>query len=388
MNLKAWFCALAVLAGLVGPAQSLAPLPPQPAGVAFPTQAWPKGAPKVTDLAGLTAAVEAIVAKPDPIMGETRAVVIIQGGKLVMERYPPGYSALSRHVSWSSAKSITHALVGAAALQGLINPDAPMGHPVWGPGHPFALITWRQWLQMVDGQDWVEVGAPSVTANGSALALFGPGRLDVGRYCARRPVKAPAGQRWHYNTCGITLVAAALGRVVAPQGPPAARRAAFSAWMRAALFDPLGMTSATPEFDAQGTFLGGSLVYATGQDFARFGLLYLRDGMWAGRRVLPAGWVDFARTPQPAPDTDTYGAGFWITPPRGDGVGMRSLIIGEGMRDAFSAQGRAGQVVLVVPSKDLVIVRLGLFEDGRKSWDTLGDWMGALARRFPDRPAT
>jgi CubicO group peptidase (beta-lactamase class C family) len=157
--------------------------------------------------------------------------------------------------------------------------------------------------------------------------------------------------------------------------------------MRDHFFGPIGMRSAIPEFDAQGTFLGGSLVYATAHDFARFGYLYLRDGVWEGRRILPSGWVDFARTPQPAPDTDIYGAGFWITPQTGDGKAMRSLITGAGLRDAFSAQGRSGQVVLIVPSKDLVLVRLGEFaENNTKAWNLLGDWMAGVARLFPDRP--
>jgi CubicO group peptidase (beta-lactamase class C family) len=338
------------------------------------------------EAAVIAAVVDPVLARAHPAMGETRAVVIIQDGRLVFERYAAGYSAGTRHVSWSAAKSITQALVGVAALQGRLNPDAAMGHPLWPTGQGFSTVTWRQWLQMTDGQEWLEVGSPSIITNGSAQALFGPGRLDVDRFCATRPVRAAPGASFRYNTCGITLAAGALGRLIAPQADPTARRAAMAAWMRDALFNPLGMTSAVPEFDAQGTFLGGSLVYATAQDFARFGYLYLRDGVWDGRRILPAGWVDFARSPQPAKETDTYGAGFWITPPTGDGVGWRSLIVGPGLRDAFSAQGRSGQIVLIVPSKDLVIVRLGQFaEDNAASWDGLGDWLGALARLFPDR---
>lgn len=368
-------------------AQPLAPLPAHPAGLAWPTQTWPTGAAEGVDGQALHAAVDRVMARPDPILGETRAVVAIQSGRLVYERYAPGYTAASRHVSWSAAKSITHALVGVAARQGRLNPDAAMGDPAWTGGQGFSEVTWRQWLMMVDGQDWLEVGSRSVVENGSARALFGEGRTDVGGFCARRPVKAAPGARWNYNTCGITLVATALGRLIAPSGTVDARRAAFSAWMREALFAPIGMRSAIPEFDAQGAFLGGSLLYATAHDFARFGYLYLRDGLWDGQRILPQGWVDFARFPQPAPETDTYGAGFWITPPTGDGKGMRSLIIGEGMRDAFSAQGRSGQVVLIVPSKDLVLVRLGQFaQDNGGAWNALGDWMGGVARLFPDRP--
>jgi CubicO group peptidase (beta-lactamase class C family) len=159
-------------------------------------------------------------------------------------------------------------LVGVAALEGRLNPDAPMGHPLWPSGQGFAQVTWRQWLQMTDGQDWTEVDARTILENGSAQALFGPGRLDVDRFCAQRPVRTRPGQSFRYNTCGITLAAGGLGRLIAPQQAPDQRRAALAAWMRERLFGPIGMASAVPEFDAQGTFLGGSLVYATAEDFA------------------------------------------------------------------------------------------------------------------------
>lgn len=364
---------------------ALAPLPPQPDGVAWPTLAWPTGGPDGPTPAALAAAINAKVDASDPTLGETRAFLIVQGGRLVFERYGTGVTANQRHVSWSAAKSMTQALVGVAALQGKLDPRAPMGNPAWPAGQRFANVSWRQWLQMVDGQDWLEVGSRTLVENGSALALFGPGRLDVAGYCAARPKRAEPGARWNYNTCGITLVADALGRLVAPQGDAASRRASMTRWMRDGLFAPIGMTSVVPEFDAKGAFLGGSLIYATAQDFARFGYLYLRNGVWDGRRILPEGWVDFARSPQPATETDTYGAGWWITPSMGEGKGGRALIVGDGMRDAFSAQGRSGQVVLVVPSKDLVIVRLGAFvEDNADAWNALGDWLGAVARQFPD----
>ena len=142
------------------------------------------------------------------------------------------------------------------------------------------------------------------------------------------------------------------------------------------------MSSALPEFDAAGTFLGGSLVYATARDFARFGLLYLRDGVWDGRRILPAGWVDFARTRGPAANGATYGAGFWITPPVGDAARAHALTPG-GPADLFTAQGHEGQLVVIVPSKDLVVVRLGHLDDNR-GWDALGQWVQALVAAFAD----
>jgi CubicO group peptidase (beta-lactamase class C family) len=148
------------------------------------------------------------------------------------------------------------------------------------------------------------------------------------------------------------------------------------------LFRPIGMTSAEPEFDASGTFVGSALVYATARDWARFGLLYLRGGVWQGRRILPAGWVDFARSKTTAADCDVYGAGWWVTPAVGPGKPYHSLTQ-RSPRDIFMAQGHEGQVIVLVPSKDLVLVRLGIFDD-RVGWPALGEWIDRVVTLFPD----
>ena len=144
------------------------------------------------------------------------------------------------------------------------------------------------------------------------------------------------------------------------------------------------MTSAQPEFDSTGTFIGSALVYATARDWARFGLLYLRDGVWQGRRILPEGWVDFARSKTPVEDCDVYGAGFWVTPSNGLGKPYHALSA-SGPRDLFLAQGHEGQIVVIVPSRDLVLVRLGLLDD-RNGWHALGEWLGKVVALFPDSP--
>jgi CubicO group peptidase (beta-lactamase class C family) len=157
------------------------------------------------------------------------------------------------------------------------------------------------------------------------------------------------------------------------------------AWMQTSLFARIGMNPIV-EFDPQGVFYGSSLYWATARDFARFGYLYLRDGVWDGRRVLPEGWVDFGRTPGPDPNTDVYGAHWWLTPPHGPGRPDRSLITDNRLADAFSAQGHEGQIMVIAPSKDLVMVRLGLFHGGAEAWDALGDWATRLIGAFGDRP--
>jgi len=385
-GLRALLGAILLACAPAAAAFAVSPYPPQPTGSSWPTLEWSYGPAQGVDMAAIGDIVDQKVRMHDPKIGETRAVVIVQGGQIVLEKYAAGYSKTTRLVSWSMAKSITQAAVGVAAAQGRIDPSKPMGGWLWPASDPRAAITWRQWLNMVDGLKYVEIGAPSIAESDAAKQLYGQGRYDVARYCAGLKLAHRPGIRWNYNTCGINLVGASLARAIAPGPDAAARRSAMSEWMGASLFGPIGMTSAQPEFDESGSYLGGSLVYATAQDFARFGLLYLRGGEWDGKQVVPRDWVDFARTPTPARNIDSYGAGWWITPEKGAGAPLRSLLVG-GPVDAFEAEGHDGQVILVVPSKDLVIVRLGKFDESRGAWDALGDWLGDITRRFPDVPA-
>ena len=362
---------------------ALAPLPAQPEGVSWPQIDWPTGSlPEQTDAAGLRAAMTDAFKRRTPALGETRQVVIIQGGRLVYEQYEPGFGPDMRLISWSMAKSVTQALVGVAVLQGLVDIDKPMGNPRWASNDPRARIPWRNWLQMTDGLRYFEIGAPPERSD-AAKKLFGPGRMNVARYCAGLPLIHPPGTVWNYDSCGFVLLADALTRVVVPNpASPEARRDAMLKWMRASLFDVLGM-EVQPEFDAKGLYYGSSMIYGTARDFARLGLLYLRDGIWDGRRVLPEGWVDFARTPAPGVSQDIYGAGWWLNPQQGRGQPLPTLIETGRERDAFRAQGFLGQVIMDVPSKDLVVVRLGLTPDADRGWAAVGDWLGRVARAFP-----
>lgn len=375
-----WACAAAAWA------QQVYPLPPQPAGVAWPGADWETAPlPRDVDRPAFDLAVTEAFAGVHDLMGETRAVVVVQGGRIVFERYGDGFTRDMRLNSWSMGKSITHALVGAAALQGRIALDAPMGNPNWRAGDRRASITWREWLQMVDGLDYQE-SAQQVEQAGNARMLFGEGRRDVTRWAANRGLIHDPGTHWNYSSASTLLIADALTRVIVPNPDNANdRRARMRTWMNTSLFDRIGMR-ALVEFDPQGTFYGSSLFWATARDYARFGYLYLRDGVWNGQRVLPEGWVDFARTPGPAANVDTYGAHWWLTPPDGTGRPDRSLIVNPDLTDAFSAQGHEGQIIVVAPSKDLVMVRLGRFDGGAEAWDALGEWAGRLIGAFGDRP--
>ncbi|HET6284107.1 MAG TPA: serine hydrolase [Polyangia bacterium] len=358
------------------------PLPPQPAGVPWPTKEWPTGPlPSSVSVPALEEMLRVVQARR-PLLGQTRAVVIVQGGRLVLERYMPGFGPDMPLISWSMAKSITQALVGVAVRDGRLEIDKPMGNPRWAAGDPRAAVTWRQWMNMVDGQEYREIGEDNPTKNDAARMLYGEGRLDVCAFSASLPLIHTPGTHWNYNSAGINLISDALGRLYAPGAAPADRRTRMADMMFGELFRPLGMASVTAEFDATGTFIGSALVYATARDYARFGLLYLRDGVWEGRQLLPRGWVDFARTTA-AKNGTTYGAGWWVTPEQDASKPAPGGFAGKSAAatDHFRAQGHEGQLIVVVPSKDLVVVRLGLLE-GLKGWEALGDWMEKLVALF------
>ena len=363
---------------------ALVPLPLQPPGVSWPQADWPTGPlPTQADATALHSAMQDAFDHKVPELGETRQVVIIQGGHLVYEQYAAGYPRDMRLISWSMAKSVTQALVGAAVSQGLVDINKPMGNPHWAADDPRARIPWRNWLQMTDGLRYFEIGAPMERSD-AARKLFGPGRLDVAGYCSGLPLIHTPGAVWNYDSCGFVLLSDALTRAVVPHPASAgARREAMLKWMRSSLFDVIGM-ELQPEFDATGLYYGSAMIYGTARDFARLGLLYLRDGVWDGRRVLPEGWVDFARTPAPGTNADIYGAGWWLNPQQGKGRPLPVLIDTGPERDAFRAQGFEGQVIMDIPSKDLVIVRLGLTPDPVRGWAAVGDWLGRVARTFPE----
>src|SRR5207249_3490390 len=153
--------------------------------------------------------------------------------------------------------------------------------------------------------------------------------------------------------------------------------AAFSAFMFERLFGPLGMTSPLPRFDPAGAFIGSSFCFATPRDFARFGLLYLQDGVWDGRRLLPEGWVDYSRTPAPAANNGVYGAHLWVNlAPK---AGQFQPLTGS-PSSAFCMSGIGGQFVAVMPGRDLIVVRLG--EMQASTWADVHAIIAAVASAF------
>jgi CubicO group peptidase (beta-lactamase class C family) len=270
----------------------------------------------------------------------TLAEIVVHKGEVVHETYGPDTGPDTTLISWSTGKSVTHALVGIAVRDGLLDLDAPAPVPEWA-GDARSAITLRQLLHMTSGLRFVEDYVDDTISHCIDM-LFGAGQADVAAYAAALPLDYEPGTVFSYSSGTTNIICRIVGEAVG------GGEEGMRAFMARELFEPLGMTSADPRFDAAGTFIGSSFLYCTARDFARFGQLYLADGVWDGRRLLPKGWVDFARTPAPAPVEEEfgYGAHWWLWD-------------GHGFPGTFAAHGYEGQYIIVRPDRDLVVVRLG-----------------------------
>ena len=324
-------------------------LPAQPEGRSWPTMTWATGEQTSGDPELVADLIDSAFEPSNrDRLGEHRAVVIVQGGRIVAERYGNGADAHSTHLSWSVAKSVTHAAAGILVRRGLLDPAAPVPAPEWSAdGDPRAAITTADLLEMRSGLHFVEDYVDDAVSNCLEM-LFGAGADDVAGYAATQPLEHPIGEVFNYSSGTTNIVVRHLAALLGADhtAPAEQRRAAITTLLEQELFEPLGMGPVELRFDAAGTFVGSSYLYATARDFARFGLLHLRDGVWDGRRILPEGWVDDARTIRSLdPDNGWYyGRHWWV---RGDDVGT------------FWANGYDGQMVACVPALDLVFVRLG-----------------------------
>jgi CubicO group peptidase (beta-lactamase class C family) len=326
--------------------------PDQPADVAWPTQEWPRGElPADVDRAtvdAIAATAFASVTNPDGTeAGNVEALLVVHGGEIVFEQYN-GWEPTEAHVSWSMAKSITQALLGVLVADGGLDPFAPAPVPEWAdPADERHAITIDEMLHMRSGLQWQEEYAGTSDV---ITMLFGEGSADRAAYAAAKPLDQPIDSVFSYST-GTSMI---LARVVADQ---VGYGDAGTAWADEVLFAPLGITSVVHDLDDTGAMSGGSNINMTAQDFARFGLLYLRGGEWDGERIVPESWVDYARLPRA--DVTFYGAHWW--PDVGTAEGTSS----DGGPMSFSALGFAGQSITVVPSEDLVVVALANTQDDR-----------------------
>jgi CubicO group peptidase (beta-lactamase class C family) len=315
---------------------------------------WPAGdgpseapAPAGVDAAVLDAAVAGMFEETHWLARRnTRAVVVAYRGEIVAERYAPGFGPESVHAGWSVAKSVFNALVGIAVRDGKIRLADPVPVAAWqGPGDPRAGITLEMLLRMRSGIDYSDFdfdGRPRV----GELIFGGTGAAE---YFMGRPLAHPPDTHWAYASGSTNLLSWALRQAYGD--------ADYHALARRELFDKVGMRSALFESDATGTLIGSSFFHATARDFVRLGLLFQHDGVWQGERILPEGWVDYSRSPAPG-GPGHYGAHWWLY-----GEGDRRRAARRGVRlpeDTFRASGYEGQGLVVIPSMQLVLVRLGV----------------------------
>jgi CubicO group peptidase (beta-lactamase class C family) len=326
---------------------------------ADPNTLWPEGEatlvddpPVAVDTESLKAAMDFAFSEPEPDRPRrTRGALVVHRGRIVAERYALGFDKTAGHISNSVAKSFTCTLIGILVGQGKLKVDAPAPVAEWqGAGDPRGAITLDNLLRMSSGLAFDE----TYTSIRSDVTLqFAKG--DLAGYAASKLLEVPPGTRWKYST-GTSNILARIVRQTA--GPTLSDGFAFP---RRALFDKLGMRDTVFQVDAAGNFTGGGSVLASVRDYARLGLLYLNDGVWNGERILPDGWVSYVRTPTThAPADRGYGAQFWLNGGTDPAVRHWPSL----PADMFAMQGHQGQNVVIIPSREAVVVRVGLSEFG------------------------
>lgn len=316
--------------------------------IPWPSGDAPSGKPRPAgiDEAKLAAVVDGFFRAPTRFLKRhTRAIVVVYEDEIVAEKYADGFDAVRRFAAWSATKSVFHALYGIAVKQGTVSIND--GVPFWQePGDPRAAVTIDMLLRMSSGLDYNEFDILPPTALTTMLFL----RPGAGDYAASLPLGRPPDTAWAYASAGTNLLSRVLREKLGDER--------YYALPYQELFAKTGMRSAVLEADASGTFMGSSFMYATARDYARFGLLYLHDGVWQGERILPEGWVEYGRTPTPTAGDGHYGAHWWLV-----SRPERAKAAGEGRpfpEDLFFASGLEGQFIVVIPSRSLVIVQLSL----------------------------
>jgi CubicO group peptidase (beta-lactamase class C family) len=244
-------------------------------------------------------------------------------------------------------------------------------------GDPRSRITLDQLLKMSSGLEFDE----DYSEFGDATEMLYRS-YDFAAYAAGKPLAAEPGELWNYSSGTANILA----RIV--------RQAAGSLYenyygfLRHDFFDRIGMSSAVIEPDPSGTFVGSSYAFATPRDWARFGLLYLQEGVWNGQRILPPGWVAYTTAPAPAAPRGQYGALFWLN--AGSASDPTDREWPEVPPDAFYASGHHSQSVVVIPSRKLVLVRFGFTLDPQ-AWDHerfIVSVLGALPEPAPAAEST
>ena len=285
----------------------------------------------------------------------TKAVVVLHRGRVVGERYAAGITPATPLIGWSMTKSVTNALLGILVRQGKLDMHRPAPIAEWSaaPEDQRRVITPDQLLRMVSGIRCGQSLQTGFTTLFDADTQMEFDMADQSAFAANSDLRAAPGTEWRYTNCNFVL----LSRLIRDAAGGDAKSA--RSFIERELFAPLGFEHATLEYDSAGVPLGTIHLWASARDWARFGLLYLRDGVTeSGQRLLPEGWVDYsARLTPLSADEYGYGAGFWTQ--RGNSAAARQRIAAGFPADSFMAIGSQGQYTIVIPSHDLVIVKLG-----------------------------
>jgi len=325
-------------------------------------QPWPTGDKNATSPLPAGVNTGTIAAALDWGMAQreqnTRAIVVVYRGKIIGERYARGWTGDTPQISWSAGKSITAALVGILVRRGELHVDDRAPVKEWSSeSDPRRNIRIRDLLHMSSGLDFANLGLngpESFTRANKHMRVYFDG-LNVFDHAVNQPLEIPPDTEWRYrNSDPLTL-----GKIVKEMVQ--ARGADYLSFPQRELFDPIGARHFVLETDAWGNFIMTGFDYGSAHDWARFGLLHLWDGLWQGRRILPEGWVRFVSTPAPADKSRGYGGLFWLN----RGGAWKGV-----PEDAFAALGHMGQYAMVIPSRDLVVVRLGPSPGGSSAYVT------------------
>lgn len=291
---------------------------------------------------------QAFIEGEKPHYVRTKAVVVLQDGRVVAERYAPGWDVATQGLGMSATKSVINALIGILVREGKLQLEQPAPIAAWqGRDDSRKAITIDQLLRQTSGLALEQTNSGfDVTTRMLYL------ERDPAGFAQSAGLTAPPGTHWAYTDGHYVLLSRILRDALG------GREQDVSAFAQRELFGPLGMRNVTLPFDGTGTPVGANHMFASARDWARFGQLFLDDGVAGGRRILPPGWVGYSSTPTLATG---YGAGFWtnrvrdINPEWGVPWGMAHV-----PPDAFFAMGFMGQFVVVVPSQRLVVVRLAV----------------------------
>ncbi len=304
------------------------------------TIAWPLGniipaIPSGEDTSVLRGIAKNLICRKS-YRGNAFAFLVVHHGIPVAEQYKQGFTAASRFQSWSIAKSFTNALTGIMVKDGKLDIHQRAGIAAW-QNDDRKNITISNLLQMESGLRWNED-----YGNRSDVTMMLYNSNDFAGFAFNKPMDFPAGCHWYYSSGSANIVNYLIRKQFKDEE-------SYDAYAPARLFYKIGITNAVFETDPSGTQVGSSYIYATARDYARFGLLFLQDGVFNGERILPEGWVSYSTTPA-AHSNGSYGSLFWLN----SGNYYRSA-----PKDMYFCNGHDGQRIFIIPSRDLVIVVLG-----------------------------